>query len=103
MSLNPVTEKHYRVAELAELWGYSLTSITTLFRNAPGVLKLSFGKKVTLSIPESVALRVHETLTQEPLKLKLASSNPRAVVNLRDSHAGVIQKPRHVLKSHPPK
>lgn len=99
-AISPVSEKHYRVSDLVELWRLSRNVITRLFQYEPGVLKFGSGRYVTLSIPESVALRVHLTLGQEPLKTKLAGSNPASVVYLRDAHTGVVQKPRHVLKIH---
>lgn len=69
------TEKHYRVKDLAELWGVSKHTITKLFENEPGVLRLEFptGKRkyVTLSIPESVAARVHQRLGPlDPMRSK---------------------------------
>ena len=40
-------------------------------------------------IPESVALRLHERLAQEPLQTQLPRRNPRRVVFLRDRHRRV--------------
>lgn len=59
-------EKHYTVAEIAQLWGVCDNTIISLFRDQPGVLKL--GRRtltrrkrqyVTLRIPASVLSRVH--------------------------------------------
>lgn len=95
-------ERHYRVAELAELWGFSPCTIRRIFSNEEGVLKLEgtgTGRKyVSLSIPESVALRVHARLGQQPLKASRAGRNPGGVVLLRDLYGGVSKKPRHVVK-----
>jgi hypothetical protein len=60
-------EKHYRVKELAGLWGLSPKTVTRIFADEAGVIRLANGvtqkrKYATLSIPESVALRVHERL-----------------------------------------
>jgi hypothetical protein len=61
----PLTEKHFAPAELAEVWGVSVETVREMFRHEPGVLKLgSTGAKyrrgyVTLRIPRSVAERVH--------------------------------------------
>jgi hypothetical protein len=61
-------EQHFSVPELAKLWGLSDDSIRELFRNELGVLKLARPEKMhkrgytTLSIPESVARKVHERL-----------------------------------------
>ena len=55
-------------------------------------------KYTTLSIPESVALRVHERLSQESLQAQLSAGNPIRVIRLRDPDAGVAKKPRNILK-----
>ncbi len=73
MSALPVTnpaafEKHYSVDEIAELWGISPQSVRRLFRDEPGVLKLSMPvlqarkHKVheTLRVPASVLARLHQ-------------------------------------------
>lgn len=93
-------EPHYRVSELAELWKLSAGAIRSLFAAEPGVLKLSgpSGRYVTLSIPESVALRVHARLSEQPLKAARSSRQPRSVVLLRDRDARVSQKTRHIIK-----
>lgn len=91
-------EKHYRVRELASLWGFSDNTIIRLFATEPGVIRLESGmvkrKYTTLSIPESVALRVHERLGQKPLQSKISSSNPVRVIRLRDLHTGVRNQAR---------
>jgi len=63
-------EVHFAPDELAELWGVSVDSIRRIFRDEPGVLKI--GEKspkhkrqyLTLRIPESVAERVHQRLSE---------------------------------------
>jgi hypothetical protein len=81
-------EKHYRVRELAALWGFSDNTVIKLFTREPGVIRLESGvgrrKYTTLSIPESVALRVHERLGQQALQAQLAAGNPLSVIRLRD-------------------
>jgi hypothetical protein len=73
-----------------------------MFACEPGVVRLESGvgrrKYTTLSIPESVALRVHERLSQESLQAQLSAGNPVRVIRLRDLDAGVAKKPRNVLK-----
>jgi hypothetical protein len=100
-------EKHYRVRELAALWGFSDNTIIRMFACEPGVVRLESGggrrKYTTLSIPESVALRVHERLSQESLQAQLSAGNPVRVIRLRDFDAGVAKKPRNVLELHPVK
>jgi hypothetical protein len=61
------TERHYSVIEIAKLWQLSPDTIRSIFNQDPSVLKLSHKTKhkrsyVTLKIPESAMLRVHERL-----------------------------------------
>ena len=66
----PAIEPHYSVKDVAEMWKLSDEAIRRLFRTEPGVIKLgaddSYRRRkrdyVTLRIPESVLLRVHEKL-----------------------------------------
>jgi hypothetical protein len=65
------TEKHFTPDVLAAAWGVSAEKIRIIFRNEPGVLRLtqSNGSKrqyVLLRIPESVAQRVHKKLSAVP-------------------------------------
>jgi predicted transcriptional regulator len=62
----PVLEKHYTVAEVADMWGLSHTAVREMFRYRQGVLKLQrphLNKRrreyVTLRIPESILVAVH--------------------------------------------
>lgn len=92
-------EKHYRVRELAAIWGVSPKTVTRIFADEAGVLRLvndAPGKRkyATLSIPESVALRVHERLGNQPLQTTLVESHPVRILRLSDLHAGVSRKPR---------
>ena len=96
-------ERHYRVQELATLWGLSKNTITRLFSDEIGVLCLSnqgTGKRkyATLAIPESVVSRVHERFRNQPLQAGLARTNPFGIIRLRDLNAGVSQKPRNIIK-----
>ncbi len=58
-------ERHLTVAELAALWKLSEQTITDLFRDLEGVLKISNKRtpgardKITLRIPLSLAERFH--------------------------------------------
>jgi hypothetical protein len=66
----PAIEPHYSVKDVAEMWKLSDEAIRRLFRTEPGVIKLTADERyrrrkrdyVTLRIPESVVLRVHEKL-----------------------------------------
>ena len=95
-------EKHYRVKELAAQWGFCDNTIIGLFADEPGVLRLEriTGKRkyTTLSIPESVALRVHERLRDKSLKTQLPAGNPLRVVRLRDVDTGMTKKALNVFK-----
>jgi len=59
-----MAEKHYTPLELAELWGVDVETIRNIFREEPGVLKISNASKLrtTLRIPHEVAERVHRRL-----------------------------------------
>ena len=67
VSLTSTTfEKHYRVSELARIWGLGRESTRKLVMFEPGVIKIRLGRKqsnTTYSIPASVADRVHRRLT----------------------------------------
>ena len=61
-------EKHYSVAEIAELWQLSHDSIRRIFRDRPDVLKMSAAETrfkrgyCVLRVPESVVQKVHADL-----------------------------------------
>jgi hypothetical protein len=95
---NIALEKHYRVKDLATLWGISDSVIRRIFQGEPGVLRIGSTKYVTLSIPESVAIRVHHYLSQPPLRTELSRGSGRTVVHLRDSQAGMTSKARRPVK-----
>ena len=71
-AMTALTERHFRVGELAENWKLSRQTITRLFENEPGVMKIGKGlgryrrkrPYLTLIIPESVAMRVKSRLSQ---------------------------------------
>jgi hypothetical protein len=90
-------EQCYRVAELSELFGFCENTIIKLFANEPGVLRLG-NKRKTLSIPESVVLRVRERLSNQALQTSLAANNKLRVIRLRDLDRRVPQKARNVIK-----
>ena len=106
--LNPAgvvaLERHFRVRELASLWGLCDNTIIRLFSEEQGVLRLervsAKRKYVTLSIPESIALRVHERRGNQSLKTELPGGHPLRIVRLRDLDGGVSKKSRNVLKLH---
>jgi hypothetical protein len=58
-------ERHYRVGELAELWGLGRETVRKLIMNEPGVVKIRLGRRkahTVYSVPQSVAERVHTRL-----------------------------------------
>jgi len=63
-----IRERHYTVAELATSRNLSPDTIRDLFRDEPGVLKITKPRRgtrgyVVLRIPESVAIRVFDRQT----------------------------------------
>jgi hypothetical protein len=58
-------EKHYRVGELAGLWGLGRETVRKIVKEEPGVIKIKQGRKkvhTTYSVPESVARRIRTRL-----------------------------------------
>jgi len=58
-------EKHYRIGDLAQLWGLGRETIRKLVKDDPGVIKIRMGRNkrhTTYSIPESAAQRIHTRL-----------------------------------------
>lgn len=62
---NGFEEKHYRLSELATMWGLSRATVRKLVMNDPEVVKVRMGPKkahTIYSVPESVAERIHTSL-----------------------------------------
>lgn len=62
---NSAFEKHYRISDLARLWGLGRETVRKLVKDDPGVVKIRLGKKqsnTVYTIPESVARRIHTKL-----------------------------------------
>jgi hypothetical protein len=60
-------EKHYTPGEVAKIWGISVDMARDLFRSEDDVLKLErtgSKKYVTLRIPESVMVRIHNRMSR---------------------------------------
>lgn len=58
-------ERHYRIAELARMWGLGRETVRCLVKDDPAVLKIRCGRKkahTTYSVPESAARRIHTRL-----------------------------------------
>jgi len=67
----PHAERHYAVAEIAEMWNLSPDKVRELFENEPGVLVIGERsprhkrRYVTLRIPQTVLERVHFRLSSK--------------------------------------
>lgn len=62
---NSAFEKHYRIGELARLWGLGRETVRLLVKDDPGVIKIRMGRKkahTIYSVPESAASRIHTRL-----------------------------------------
>ena len=62
---NTAFEKHYRIGDLARLWGLGRETVRMLVKNDPGVIKIRMGRKkahTMYSVPESAAHRIHTRL-----------------------------------------
>jgi len=62
-------EKHYRVSELARLWGLGRETVRKLVKDEPGVARIRVGRKkahTIYSVPESAAHRIHTQLLTPP-------------------------------------
>ena len=58
-------EKHYRVGELARIWGLGRETVRKLVKDEPDVVRVRLGRKkahTVYSVPESVARRIHTRL-----------------------------------------
>lgn len=62
---SPTFERHYRIAELCELWGIGRETLRRILLDEPGVVKIRLGQRkfqTTYSVPASVAERIHTRL-----------------------------------------
>jgi hypothetical protein len=58
-------ERHYRIVELARLWGLGRETVRTIIEDDPVVLKIRYGRKkahTNYSVPESPARRIDTRL-----------------------------------------
>lgn len=58
-------ERHYRIGELARMWGLGRETVRRLVKDEPGVIKIRMGRKkahTVYSVPGSVAKRIHTRL-----------------------------------------
>ena len=69
MQADTAFERHYRIGELAKLWGLGRETVRKLVMADPGVLKIRMGrakKHTTYAVPESAARRIHTRLLNSP-------------------------------------
>jgi hypothetical protein len=62
---NSTFEKHYRIGELALMWGLGRETVRLLVKDDPGVIRIRMGRKkahTIYSVPESAASRIHTRL-----------------------------------------
>ena len=62
---NTTFERHYRIADLARLWGLGRETVRKLVKDDPGVVKVRMGRKkahTIYSVPVSAAHRIHTRL-----------------------------------------
>ena len=62
---HPAFERHYRIAELAEMWKLGRETVRLLVKDEQGVIKIRLGRKkvqTIYSVPESAAVRIHNRL-----------------------------------------
>ena len=63
---NSTFEKHYRIGDLARMWGLGRETVRKLVKDDPGVVKIRMGRKKahtspSTATPASAALRTWET------------------------------------------
>ena len=62
---DPALERHYRIAELAELWQPGRETVRLLVKDERDVIKIRLGRQkahTIYSVPESAAVRIHTRL-----------------------------------------
>ena len=65
MSADTPFEKHYRIGDLARMWGLGRETVRKLVKDDIGVVKIRMGRKkahTIYSVPESAARRIHTRL-----------------------------------------
>jgi hypothetical protein len=65
---NTTFEKHYRISDLARLWGLGRETVRKLVKDDPDVIKIRMGRKKShtiYSVPESAAHSIHTRLLND--------------------------------------
>jgi hypothetical protein len=64
-------ERHYSVAEIAQLWNVSSNTVRSVFKDEPGIIEFGHEEFLhkrgykTIRVPESVLRRVHARLKKK--------------------------------------
>ncbi len=85
---NTTFERHYRISDLARLWGLGRETVRKLIKDDPGVIKIRMGRKkahTIYSVPESAARRIH-TLLLNAAPLRPPESLPVSALVYRQTH-----------------
>jgi hypothetical protein len=67
-AVDPAFGKHYSPQELTKLWRFNRETVRKLIQFEPGVLKIREGllkKRTRYSVPEAVARRIYNRLTDK--------------------------------------
>lgn len=86
---NSTFEKHYRIGELAEMWGLGRETVRKLVKDDPGVIKIRLGRKkahTIYSVSESAAHRIHTRLLNTTSSCtSLPTGTPVRIGRVRDA------------------
>ena len=85
---NTTFEKHYRISDLARLWGLGRETVRKLVKDDPGVVKIRMGRKkahTIYSVPESAAHRIHTRLVNAA-QVRQPESLPALALAYRQTH-----------------
>ena len=85
---NTTFERHYRIGDLARLWGLGRETVRKLVKDDPGVIKIRMGRKkahTIYSVPESAACRIH-TLLLNAAQVRPPESLPASALSYRQMH-----------------
>ncbi len=103
-------ERQYSINEVAKLWGLSRETVRKLFRDRPGVLKISrpglTGRRiyVTLRIPARVLHQVHRELSAHSLKTEASVPSGETRTQQRSAWLkGLVRRTRQKQEPGAPK
>ena len=98
-------EKHYRVKELAGIWGLSAKTVTRMFAEEDGVIRRlperpgpASGNTPRFQFRRAWPYVFTKRLGNQSFQSPLPRRHPLRVISLGDLHAGMAKKPRNVLK-----